>query len=451
MKCSARAVGQAPEIMADRDGFARIARVVASETTVLPFPPLLLAVALASAASLAGWLALLLHPARPWDLQPSDDLAAPDPEPWPRVVAIVPARNEASSLPRTLPALLSQDLPGGLLVILVEDRSEDGTGAVAARIARELGLESRLRVVIGAELPQGWLGKPWALEQGARAALQGDGATLPTHLLLTDADILHAPGTVKRLVAECVHLGVGLDSRMALLRCRSRAERLLVPAFDFFFAALYPMRRVNDARSTVAAAAGGCVLIDVEALRSVGGFSCIRDRVIDDVSLARAVKAAGHRLHLARSRGAVSSLRDYEDLGSLWRMVRRSAFTELRHSWVRLAACLAALCVAFVAPTAAALAALAWQGPAALSARCLTGFLAGSATAVMAHVYRPALGSHGLPAWRALTLPLAGILYGAMTLDSAMRHALGRPESWRARPEATSTPQPEAARGGAKR
>ncbi|HZE97050.1 MAG TPA: glycosyltransferase, partial [Planctomycetota bacterium] len=281
--------------------------------------PALLALGL---VSLLGWLAVWLRPGRPWDMAPvaEDAPAPPGPPAWPSVRVVVPARNEAASLPLTLPALAAQDYPGDWRIVLVDDRSTDGT----ADAARSLG-GARTSMISGAPLPGGWAGKVWAMRQGAGGADED-------YLLLTDADILHAPGSLRRLVAESVAGGLGLNSRMARLHCESRAERLLIPAFVWFFNLLYPMRRVNDDRDRVAAAAGGCVLLKREALEKAGGFDSIRGEIIDDVALARRVKGAGAASRLSLSRADVRSLREYPTLGPIWRMVRRTAFTELRRS-----------------------------------------------------------------------------------------------------------------------
>lgn len=314
--------------------------------------------------------------ARPWELRPIAEDEAPPPEPprWPSVAVLVPARNEADYLPRTLPTLLRQDYPGERRVIIVDDRSEDDT----AGIAQALGAE----VVAGSALPKGWVGKVWALEQGRREAGDVD------YLLLTDADVRHAPASLRRLVAESESRRLALNSRMARLRCSSWAERLLIPPFVFFFNLLYPMRRVNDAADPLAAAAGGCVLVRRDALERAGSFAAIRAEVIDDVSLARRVKALGVPIRLALSRGDVESLREHETAASIWRMVRRTAFAELRYSRARLAVALAAV------PLAAL---------------------------VLPAAFLPTVRYFRLnPLW-ALTLPLAGVLYAAMTLDSALR------------------------------
>ncbi len=369
---------------------------------------------------------MLLHPARPWDLRPDDEEGPPPPDPaaWPALAVLVPARNEADVLPRTLPALLAQDYPGDWWVVLVDDRSGDGTGAAARRAGAG---DPRLAVVPGGPLPEGWAGKVWALEQGRRAAAAG--APQPALLLLTDADILHAPGSLRRLVAEAEAGGLDLVSRMARLRCASAAERLLIPAFVLFFFLLYPMRWANRPGGRLAAAAGGCMLVRAEALARAGGLEAIRGALIDDLALARAVKRSGGAVRLALSRGAVSSLRPYPDVGAVWRMVRRSAFTQLRGSWALLGAVTAVMLLMFAVPPACVAAGLAaaaagaggWALPLAAGA---------AAWALMAVVATPAVRAFGLP-WRwALALPLAGVLYALMTLDSALRGAQRTPY-WR--------------------
>jgi hopene-associated glycosyltransferase HpnB len=387
------------------------------------------------ALALAAWVGLLLHPARAWRLEPvgEDDVAA-DPPAWPAVAVLVPARNEAGSLPLTLPALLAQDYPGPLRIVLVDDRSTDGTAGTARRIARESAHADRLDVLEGAPLPDGWLGKMWALEQasrhalaardGALAARDGALAARPDLVLLTDADILHSAASVRRLVADLVARDVVLDSRMARLRCESPAEKLLVPAFTWFFGLLYPFRWVNDPRRATAAAAGGCVLLRASVLRRVGAFEPLKDRLIDDVSLGRLVKRADPRVRLAHSRSDVASVRPSPQLRDVWRMVARSAFTELRGSWLRLAACLVVLAIVFVAPPLLVVLGLALRAPALLAEGAAAWLL-------MSALHAGALRAFGLPAWRALLLPAVGALYGAMTLDSALRSLRDDGPRWR--------------------
>lgn len=364
------------------------------------------ALAVVGAVGLISWLGVLAHPARPWDLHPDGGDESPlEPSSWPVVSVLVPARDEAAVLPVTLPALLAQDYPGRWRVVLVDDRSTDGTGDVARSVDSE-----RLVVLEGGPLPAGWVGKVWALEQSLAQA--GDAE----YLLLTDADILHAASNLRELVAESERQGLGLDSRMARLHVGSVVERLLVPPFAFFFALLYPMRWVNDPRRRLAAAAGGCVLIRRSALAAIGGFDAIRGEVIDDVNLAAAVKGLGVPIRLAVSGERVRSVRSYRTLGGFWRTVRRTAFTQLRHSWLLVGAATIALATLLAAPPALAVLGLCgmggWLGPS----------LGGSAWLAATVAYLPTVRFYRLfPLW-ALTLPLAGILYGVMTVDSAIRH-----------------------------
>jgi len=375
--------------------------------------PILVAGASLGAFSFFCWVAVAILPDRPWDMKPvgEDEPEPPAPASWPAVAVLVPARNEAETLPRTLPALLAQDYPGARRVIVIDDRSTDAT----ADVARSLGAE----VVRGRDLPEGWAGKVWALQQGVAASTE-------PMVLLTDADILHAPGSLRRLVAESEAGGLALNSRMAKLRCESSAERLLIPPFVWFFGLLYPMRKVNRAESPVAAAAGGCVLVRRDALEKAGGFESIRGEIIDDVNLARRVKGAGGSIRLSLSRDDVRSLREYGTLGPLWRMVRRTAFTELRRSWLRLAGSLVVMTLMFVVPPLllAAGAALAILDPvyAPLAVYGAVTWL------LMASVHRPAVRHFGLLDARAFALPLAGVLYALMTVDSALRGGRG---DWR--------------------
>ncbi len=409
------------------------------------------------------WLGIALHPARPWDFQPvgDDGEIPPAPPQWPSVTILVPARNERESLPLSLPGLLLQDYPGPFSVVVIDDRSQDDTAEVAKQIAAQVQATARLTVISGAPLPQGWVGKVWALEQGAtycglpsakfhgitgsekpRPSYNPQSAIRnPQYLLLTDADIRHAPSSLRRLVAESERTHLVLNSRMARLRCLSRAERLLIPPFVFFFNLLYPMRQVNDPHSTVAAAAGGCVLLATATLRRAGGFACIKDRIIDDVSLARAVKGKDAPIQLALSRTEVESLRVYDSLTKIWVMVRRTAFTELRYSWVRLAGTVVGVGLMFLLPPLltvwgliryligtgdASTMATYGSGPFLLT----SGMIAWLLTAL---VYRPAIRFFELPPARMWTLPCAGLMYGAMTIDSALRYATGRRIGWRDR------------------
>ena len=366
---------------------------------------------------------MLLHPARPWDLRPvdADDPDPPAPAAWPAVGVVIPARNEGDLIGPTLGALDQQDYPGDLSIVVVDERSSDITGDVAREMARVMS--HPCTVITGAPLPDGWAGKVWGMDQGIR---HHDASGNPDWLLLTDADIHHAPDSVRMLVADALHRGVALNSRMARLRCESFAERLLVPPFVLFFFLLYPLRWANRAGSRTAAAAGGCILVQAEALSEGGGMPAIRGALIDDLSVARIVKrVAGHPTRLALSRGRVRSDRTYDTLGSVWNMVRRSAFTQLRRSWVLLTGVLLVLVLMFAGPVLALVAGGiglgTGGGPLAAWALGLgvAGWLA------MATAAGPMAREFGLGLRWQIALPVSGLLYGAMTVDSALRGPKG--------------------------
>jgi hopene-associated glycosyltransferase HpnB len=390
----------------------------------------------AAAASLAAaaWAYLLAGHGLFWRTdQRLPRRSGPDPAPWPAVAAVVPARDEAAGLRASLPTLLGQDYPGSLRVVLVDDESTDGTGELAAELGRAAGRE--LRVIAGRPTPAGWAGKVWAMSQGLDAA--GDAE----YVLFTDADIAYAPGTLADLVAAAAGeaggpgretAGFALVSQMALLRADAGWERVLVPAFVYFFAQLYPFRRVNRRGGRTAAAAGGCMLVRRDVLAEAGGLAAIRGARIDDVALGRLLKRGGARCWLGLTT-AVTSTRPYDHLSDLWDMVARSAYTQLRYSPAALAGTLAGLAWLYLLPPVAAvtglIAAAAGAGP-----RALWLGLAGLAGwALMAVSFVPMLALYRLSPWRALTLPGIALLYAAMTADSARRHRAGRGGEWKGR------------------
>ena len=362
---------------------------------------------------------------------PPEASTAGDPAAWPGVTAIVPARNESAALPGTLPTLLGQDYPGDFRVVLVDDDSSDGTSEVATSIGRR-ARPGRLRVLPGSPSPPGWAGKVWAMQQGLCAA---DGAPGDAgYILFTDADIGYAPGVVAALVRAAEDDDRGLVSQMALLRADAFWERLIVPAFVYFFAQLYPFRRVNRPSARTAAAAGGCMLVRRSALAAVGGLEPIRGARIDDVALGRLLKSPPARVRCWLGFTTdVTSRRPYPRLPDLWDMVARSAYTQLRYSPAVLAATLAGLVWLYALPPAAALGGLGWLaaggGPAAgwLAATGLAGW------AIMSVSYIPVLRLYRLSAWRAPALPLIALLYAGMTADSARRYHLGRGGQWKGR------------------
>jgi hopene-associated glycosyltransferase HpnB len=398
--------------------------------------PLALACAAACTLATIAWTYLLAGHGGYWRTDqwlPAGPGPAAGPGAFPSVTAVVPARNEAQVLPATLPTLLSQQYPGSFRVVLVDDASSDGTASVAAAIGRACGPVSpgnpgSLRVVAGAPLPSGWAGKVWAMQQGLQAA--GDAA----YVLFTDADITFARGTVTALVRAAEARDLGLVSQMALLRAETPAERLLVPAFVYFFAQLYPFRRVNTPASATAAAAGGCMLVRRGSLEAAGGLGRIRGARIDDVALGRLLKHSPERVRCWLGLTTdVRSRRAYPRMADVWEMVARSAYTQLRYSRAALAGTLAGLLWLYALPPAAALGGLAWLadggGPAAawLAAAGLAGW------AIMTASYVPMLRIYRLPVWRAPSLPLVAVLYAAMTADSARRYYLGRGGQWKGR------------------
>ncbi|MCB5909475.1 glycosyltransferase [Streptomyces pinistramenti] len=372
------------------------------------------------AGTLLVWLWLLLGQGFFW----RTDVRLPprrDPERWPSVAVVVPARDEAGVLPASLPSLLAQKYPGRAEVFLVDDGSTDGTAALARSLAAERG-GLALTVTAPGEPEPGWTGKLWAVRHGMTLARE---RVDPEYLLLTDADITHEPDSLRELVAAARSARLDLVSQMARLRVATPWERLIVPAFVYFFAQLYPFRRVNRPGARTAAAAGGCVLLRREAAERAGVPECIRHAVIDDVSLARAVQSAGGRIWLGLAE-RVDSVRPYPRLAELWRMVSRSAYAQLRHQPLLLLGTVLGLALVYLAPPVALLAGVALGDPRA----AVPG---GAAWAVMAGTFCPMLRYYRQPLWTAVLLPFTALLYLLMTVDSAVQHHRGRGAAWKGR------------------
>ncbi|GAB7034858.1 glycosyltransferase [Streptomyces sp. NPDC021749] len=372
------------------------------------------------AGSLLAWVWLLLGQGFFW----RTDVRLPerrDPDRWPSVAVVVPARDEAAVLPESLPSLLGQKYPGRAEVFLVDDGSSDGTGALARELAAARG-GLPLTVTSPGEPGPGWTGKLWALRHGIALTRE---RMAPEYLLLTDADIAHAPDSLRELVAAARSADLDLVSQMARLRVVTFWERLIVPAFVYFFGQLYPFRRVNRPGAWTAAAAGGCVLLRREAAERAGVPEAIRHAVIDDVTLARAVKRSGGAIWLGLA-DRVDSVRPYPRLAELWRMVSRSAYAQLLHRPLLLLGTVLGLALVYLAPPVALVAGLA--GGAALPAA-----LGGAAWAVMCGTYLPMLRYYGQPPWTAPLLPFTALLYLLMTVDSAVQHYRGRGAAWKGR------------------
>jgi hopene-associated glycosyltransferase HpnB len=370
-----------------------------------------------AALSLALWLGLAGFRGGFWRADQVLPADTPAPSVWPTVVAVVPARNEASTIAAAVRSLLKQRYEGELRIVVVDDDSTDGTAAVAAGVDG-----GRVDVLSGQALPAGWAGKVWALHQGIDRAA----ATVPAaqFLLLTDADIEHDPHGVRRLVALAENRRLDLASLMVRLHCSGFWERLLIPAFVFFFQKLYPFPWVNDPRSRTAAAAGGCMLVRRSALDAAGSIERIRDRLIDDCALAALLKRRG--LIWIGLATTTRSLRPYGGLAGIWRMVARTAFVQLNHSAWALMATVLAMALLYAMPVAAVVAGI-------IAASFVPTALGAAAWFTMALLARPTWGAYGLPATWALLLPAAGVLYTGMTVESACRHWTGQGNAWKGR------------------
>ncbi|WP_426954605.1 glycosyltransferase [Muricoccus radiodurans] len=370
--------------------------------------------------ALAVWLVLLLGRGGFWLARDRDDRETlPMPSAWPAVVAVVPARNEADVIARSIGSLLAQDYPGPFRVILVDDGSDDGTAEAARGAAAASPNGDRLEILPGTPLPAGWTGKLWALENGVRRA----GAEGPDYVLLTDADIGHAPDNLRALVARAEHGRLALTSLMAELSCVTPAERFLIPAFVFFFGMLYPFAWVNRADRRMAAGAGGCMLVRREALERAGGIAAIRTEIIDDCALARRLKAQGP-IWLGLTRRA-RSLRPYGGVGEIGRMISRSAYAQLGYSPLLLAGTLAGMAFTYLLPPALAI----FGAGIAQVAGLVTWLLMTVAFQPMLRFYRVS------PLW-GVALPVIGAAYALFTLQSAVQVWLGRGGMWKGRAQA---------------
>ncbi len=381
---------------------------------------LALALSVTAALALAAWLYLLFGHAGFWRAdQRLGDPAAPDH--WPDIVAVVPARDEAASIGQCLSALAAQDYPGAFTIILVDDNSSDGTGDIARQMAAQTGAPIFVRQA--PPLPPGWSGKLAALNCGVNAV--DDIAPKASLLWLTDADIVHGPDVLRRLAAKLTREDRDLVSLMVTLNVSGFWEKLLIPAFVFFFQMLYPFPAINQGSRNVAGAAGGCIVLRRARLERAGGLAPIKDALIDDCALARLIKDHGGRLWLGLGEDS-HSIRPYPKLADIWAMVARTADTQLKHSLLLLAGTLAGLALVYAAPVAVAVT-FGWHGSVTALA------LAVAAWAAMAWAYWPTLRAYRM-AWPwALSLPLAAMLYGAMTLSSAWRYRRGRGGGWKQR------------------
>ena len=376
-----------------------------------------------AALSVLAWVVLLAFRNGFWRADQRLETGLPDPASWPSVIALVPARNEADHIAACLASLGDQDYSGRFSVLVINDSSTDDTACIARRIAGALDLRHTVEVIDAPELGAGWAGKLWALNHGtSHLAARTD---TPDFLWLTDADVIHGPATLRQLVAKAEDQGLAMVSLMVRLACASFWERLLVPAFVFFFQMLYPFPAVNDRTSTAAGAAGGCILLRQCALERVGGVSTIRDRLIDDCALAARIKSSGVAVWIGLATES-HSLRRYERLAEFWHMVARSAYVQLRYSAVLLVLSVLGMAVTFICAPLIILAFPWHASPGAMVLSVISWTL-------MCFTYIPTVRYHRLETWRCVTLPLASALYMMMTVDSAVRHWCGLGQNWKNR------------------
>ena len=384
---------------------------------------------------------------RVWEFD-SDHAQFLAPAEWPRVTAVIPARNESESIESVVQSLALQDYAGEFSIVVVDDHSDDGTAELARRAAEQAGAASRVRVVSAPELANGWTGKLWTLNTGVSAAFSctadnpvcGAVATLPTtdpqgtnpappdFFWFTDADVVHAPGTLRRLISRAQTDSLDLTSLMVLLRAETFAERLLIPPFLYFFLMLYPPRWIANRTAKTAGAAGGCMLLRRTALDRIGGIAAIRSEVIDDCALAHAVKQSGGKIWMGLAR-ASRSLRSYQTFSEIRDMIARTAFTELHYSVFQLLGTFLGMTLTFLLPVALTFSPDIHVWPFALLAWCL-----------MTASFLPTVAFYHLrPIW-ALLLPLAALFYTYATLLSAVRYWSGRGGQWKGRTQAPQNP-----------
>jgi hopene-associated glycosyltransferase HpnB len=364
------------------------------------------------------WLYLLFCRGMFWRMRERDDDDLLGTITAPSVVAVVPARNEADVIAAAITSLLAQDYVGPFRVVLVDDQSSDGTAAAARQAV--LASAERLEVISGSERPAGWTGKLWAMKQGLA---HSQNKTPSDYVLFTDADIAHASDNVTRLVARAECNRLVLVSLMAKLQCRAVAEKLLIPAFVFFFAMVFPFSWASNPSRKTAAAAGGCMLVRWEALKTAGGLESIKGAIIDDCALASILKRQGP-IWLGLS-NCVQSLRPYGSMGEIGRMVARSAYAQLHYSTVLLSGTILGLMIVYVVPVLLA-----------IFSHGLSRAAGAVAWLVMAFSFQPILRFYRLSPFWGLALPLMGALYAGFTVQSAVQYWRGRGGMWKGRAQA---------------
>ncbi len=376
--------------------------------------------------SVLTWTYLLIGRQGFWRAEPRLPTAPTAGDDAPPIAVIVPARDEAETIEAVVRSLLEQDYPGKLDVIVVDDQSSDDTAAIVDKLIPDADPARRLERICNRDRPAGWSGKLWAIKAGLDHL--DSKAKTPAILLLTDADIAHDSESVSALLKKMVNDNLDLVSVMVRLRNQSFWERLLIPPFVFFFQMLYPFNMVNAPSKSLAAAAGGCVLLRRDALTDAGGIEAIKGTLIDDVALGRLIKFRPNgkrRIWLGHAERTVS-LRAYDGLSSIWQMVVRTADTQLEHSLLNLLGTVAGMVVIYLFPP---IATLTWplHQEASLGLAGLTAWL------MMSIAFRPTSSLYQASMIWLPTLPLAAVLYTAMTIDSARRYRQGKGGVWKGR------------------
>src|SRR5580658_5618806 len=372
--------------------------------------------ALAAVAALI-WLYLLLARGGFWRVSAQLAQLPVDHDLVRTIVAVIPARNEAGVIGDAVRSLLQQDFGGSMHVVVVDDGSTDGTDGAAVQAAAGIGALAQLSVISGAPLPPEWSGKVWAMSQGVDATAR----LAPDYLLFTDADIHHAPENVAALLTIAEAQSRDLVSFMVKLRQDTLAEKILIPAFVFFFLLLYPPAWIARADRRIAGAAGGCILLRPAALERIGGLRAIRSQIIDDCALARAVKDAGGSIWLGLTRSA-RSIRSYGSFSEIGRMISRTAFNQLRHSYALLTATIAGLILTYLLPPLSLLS----GRPVAMTLGAAGWILMSLAYAPVVRFYRQS------PLW-SVCLPAIAMFYAGATIHSALQYSLGRGGRWKGR------------------
>jgi len=363
------------------------------------------------------WLALVFARGGFWSVRRHLLPASEDEHRPVRVCVVIPARNEADTIARTVIALLRQKFNGTLRVIIVDDHSEDQTAIVAARAGEVIGRRDALTVITGMPLPDGWTGKLWAISQGLKKAQ----AFSPDYLLLTDADIEHGPLTLSMLVAKAEREQLALTSLMVRLHCRTLPEKMMIPAFVYFFFLLYPPRWIANPQARTAGAAGGCMLVRPDALARAAGIESIHGEIIDDCALAKAIKGSGGRVWLGLA-DASSSLRSYKSVREIRKMIERTAFNQLKHSTLLLIGTIVGMLLTFVLPIALL-----------LSGRRAATVLATVAIVLMLRSYLSIVLYYRLSPMWSLALPASACFYLWATLQSAWNFWRGHGGQWKGR------------------